>query len=163
MWHMTPETWHMTHDTWHMTHDRFGEVNLLSKFQHLSSYGLGLKVLWRYFHKESLTKSINLSVTKQSFIKLKSWGRKAAQLKKIYCALFFTFERQTGKASFFLKWFWHHFDKILQNCTCFYCILGSFLCANLSVWQFGCAKEFTFRRSVTKVFVEQSWLHQVCQ
>ena len=40
----------MTHD---MTHDRWGEVNLRSKFQLPSSFGLRMKV--KYLHKESLT------------------------------------------------------------------------------------------------------------
>ena len=40
-WH---DMWNMTHDTWHITCDRVGEVNLLSKFQLPSSYGLGVKV-----------------------------------------------------------------------------------------------------------------------
>ena len=43
--------WHVTRDKWHVTHDRCGEVKLLSKFQLPSSYGLGVKVFWRYFHK----------------------------------------------------------------------------------------------------------------
>ena len=52
-WHLTPDTWHMTRDMWHMTGG--GDVNFLSKFWLPSSYGLGVKVLWRYFHKGSLT------------------------------------------------------------------------------------------------------------
>ena len=49
--------WHVTYDMWHLTRDRYGEVNLLSKFQVPSSHRLGMKVcwryteLWRYFHK----------------------------------------------------------------------------------------------------------------
>ena len=34
-------------------------VNLLSKFHLSSSYSLGVKVFWRYFHKRSLTLIIN--------------------------------------------------------------------------------------------------------
>ena len=41
--------WHETRDMWHMTCDRWGEVKLLSKCQLPSSYGLGVKVFWRYF------------------------------------------------------------------------------------------------------------------
>ena len=35
--------WHITCDTWHMTHDRWEEVNLLSKVQLPSSYGLAVR------------------------------------------------------------------------------------------------------------------------
>ena len=45
------------------------------------------------------------------------------------------------------------FDKILENFTCFYGILGPFPCAKFSVRKFGCAKEFAFRRSDIFVFV----------
>ena len=38
------------------------------------------------------------------------------------------------------------FDKIPENYTCFYGIIGQFLCAKFSVRKFGCAKELTFRR-----------------
>ena len=37
----------MTHETRHVTHDRWGKVNLLSKLQLPSSYGLGVKVFGR--------------------------------------------------------------------------------------------------------------------
>ena len=53
---MTPDTWHMTHDMWHML-----GVNILSKFQLPSSYGLGLTVFWRYFGKR-LTQWLNQSI-----------------------------------------------------------------------------------------------------
>ena len=43
MWHMTHDTWHKTLDMWHMTYDRWEEVNLLSKCQLPSSYGLGVR------------------------------------------------------------------------------------------------------------------------
>ena len=49
MGHVTRDRCHMTHDMWHVTQDRWGEVNHLSKFQLLSSYGLGVMVFWRYF------------------------------------------------------------------------------------------------------------------
>ena len=46
-WHVTrPDVWRMTHDTW--------QVTFLSKFQLPSFYNLGVKVFWRYFHKEWL-------------------------------------------------------------------------------------------------------------
>ena len=60
MWHVTCDTWHVTHDMWHIKCDTWhltpgtwhrGEVNLLSEFQLPSSYGLGMKVCWRYFCK----------------------------------------------------------------------------------------------------------------
>ena len=46
---------HVTLDMCYMTRDRWGELTLLSKFLLLSSYGLGVKVFWKYFHKGSLT------------------------------------------------------------------------------------------------------------
>ena len=51
--------WHMTCDWWHMTHYRWGEVNILSKFQLPSSYALGVKVFLRYLYKGWLTQLIN--------------------------------------------------------------------------------------------------------
>ena len=51
--------WYVTCDMWHLTHDRNGKVNLLSKCQLFCSYGLGMKVCWRYFHKPSLSELIN--------------------------------------------------------------------------------------------------------
>ena len=45
----------MQTDMWHMTLDMWGEVNLFSKFQLPSSYGLGVKMFWRYFHQGSVT------------------------------------------------------------------------------------------------------------
>ena len=41
MWHMTCDTWHMACDMWHMSCDTWWGVNILSKFQLSSSYGLG--------------------------------------------------------------------------------------------------------------------------
>ena len=37
------DTWNVTCDKWHMTHDRWEEVNLLSKFQLPTSYGLRVR------------------------------------------------------------------------------------------------------------------------
>ena len=51
--------WHGTRDTWHVTHDKWGEVNLLLKFKLPSTYGSGVKVFWRYFHKAWLIHSMN--------------------------------------------------------------------------------------------------------
>ena len=42
-----------------MTCNRLGEVDLLLKFQLSSSYGLGVDVHWRYFHKGLLIEVIN--------------------------------------------------------------------------------------------------------
>ena len=49
---MTPDTWHLTCDTW------WG-VNILSKFQLPSSFGLGGEVIWRSGGKGSLNQSMN--------------------------------------------------------------------------------------------------------
>ena len=49
----------------------YGEVNLLSKFRLPSSYGLGMKVcwrypeLWRYFHKPSVSELMNQSISNE--------------------------------------------------------------------------------------------------
>ena len=60
MGQMTRDMWHMTHDIWHLTHDRGGgEVNLLSKYQLPSSYGLGGKVFWIFGGKDWHTQLIN--------------------------------------------------------------------------------------------------------
>ena len=48
MWHMTCDMWHVTSDMWHVTCDTWHVVNILSKFQFPSSYGLGFMMLWRY-------------------------------------------------------------------------------------------------------------------
>ena len=57
-WHLTPDTWHLTPDTWHLTPDIWhvsgypqGVVNIVSKFQLPSSYGLGVKEFWRHPNK----------------------------------------------------------------------------------------------------------------
>ena len=56
------DTWHVTHDTWQVSHNTQKVVNIVSKFQLPSSYGLGVKVFWRYFHKRSLTHWLTDSV-----------------------------------------------------------------------------------------------------
>ena len=63
---MTHDMWHMTRDTWHghMTCDTWWGVNILSKFQLPSSYGLGKTVFWKYFHKGSLPRSVTELMTK---------------------------------------------------------------------------------------------------
>ena len=56
---VTCDTLYMTRDMCHVTHDWWVEGNLLSKFQLPSSYGLGVKVFWKYFLKRSLTTTAN--------------------------------------------------------------------------------------------------------
>ena len=62
MWHVTRDMWHVTRDmwrdTWHMTCDMFGGVNILSKFQLSSSYGLWFMILWISGGKGSVTESV---------------------------------------------------------------------------------------------------------
>ena len=43
-WHVTGDKWHMTVDWWQMTHDTSCAMNILSKCQLSSSFGLGLRV-----------------------------------------------------------------------------------------------------------------------
>ena len=51
VWYLTCDRWQVTNDMWHVTCDMWREVNILSKFQVPSSYGLGVKVFWRYLNK----------------------------------------------------------------------------------------------------------------
>ena len=60
-WHVTRDTWH---DTWHMTCDMFGGVNILSKFQLPSSYGLWFMILWISGGKGWLNQLINQWITR---------------------------------------------------------------------------------------------------
>ena len=55
---MICDTWHMTSDTWHVTCDECWGLNILSKFQLPSSYGLGETEFWRYFN-ERITEWLN--------------------------------------------------------------------------------------------------------
>ena len=48
MWHVTRDMWLMTWDTRQVTCDTWREVNFLSKFQVPTSYGLEMKVCWRF-------------------------------------------------------------------------------------------------------------------
>ena len=56
MWHVTCVMWLVTCDTW------WG-VTILSKCQPPSFYSLGMKVIWRYFHK-GINQLINQLMTK---------------------------------------------------------------------------------------------------
>ena len=66
-WHVICDTWHVTCDPWHVTRDIWhiggGGINILSKFQLLSSYCLWLMILWRYGGKGSLTHRLNKLMT----------------------------------------------------------------------------------------------------
>ena len=70
-----------------------------------------------------------------------SWGREVARLRIFFENLrnFFYFWRQNWKNLHFFM-ILAQFNKILQNYTCFYGILGSFLCAKLSVWNLAAQK-----------------------
>ena len=50
---------HMTRDVWHVTCDMLRRVNILSKLQLPSSYGVGRTVSWRYFNKSWPTEWMN--------------------------------------------------------------------------------------------------------
>ena len=56
-WHVTTDTWHLTCDKWHVTSDTQGGEYCL-KISGPSSYGLRVKVFWRYFHKGWVSESI---------------------------------------------------------------------------------------------------------
>ena len=51
---VTHDAWHLTQDRWHMV-----RVNILSKFQLPSSYGLGWTVSWRFWTKGWLNDWMN--------------------------------------------------------------------------------------------------------
>ena len=65
-WHVTPDTWQLTpdtrpltHDMWHVSHDTHREMNTVAKFMVPSSFGLGVKVLWRCWTKGWPSKWMN--------------------------------------------------------------------------------------------------------
>ena len=60
-WHVTCDMWHITCDMWHVTHDMWHVegVNILSKFQLPSSYGLWFMTSWRSRGKGWPTEWIN--------------------------------------------------------------------------------------------------------
>ena len=47
-WHLTRDKWHVTRDTWHLPCDTWWGVNILSKCQLPSSYGLVVMMFWRF-------------------------------------------------------------------------------------------------------------------
>ena len=51
MLQVTSDTWHDTHDMWHMGGGWGGARTFSQQFQVPSSYGWGVTVTWRYFHK----------------------------------------------------------------------------------------------------------------
>ena len=57
--HVTRDMWHMTRDMWHGACDMLWWVNILSKFQLPSSYGLWYMIFWRSVGKGSLTDWLN--------------------------------------------------------------------------------------------------------
>ena len=66
MWHVICDTWYVTRDTWNVTHetshitcDMLWGVNILSKCQLPSSYGLWFMISWRLGGKDSRTDLIN--------------------------------------------------------------------------------------------------------
>ena len=58
-WHVSCDTWHVTHDTWHMACDMLWGVNILTKFQLPSFYGLWFIISWRFGGKGLRTKWMN--------------------------------------------------------------------------------------------------------
>ena len=56
--YVTCDMWPVTHDIWYVTCDTLWGVNILTKFQLPSSYGLKT-VFWKYFHKGSVSLLIN--------------------------------------------------------------------------------------------------------
>ena len=58
MWHVTRDMWHVTRDTWRDMWHVLG-VNIFSKFQLPSSYGLWFMILWISGGKGSLNELMN--------------------------------------------------------------------------------------------------------
>ena len=58
-WHVTCDMWHMTLATWHVTCDKLWGVNILSKFQLPSSYGLWFMISCRLGGKGWRTDRLN--------------------------------------------------------------------------------------------------------
>ena len=54
MWNMTWDSWHVLRDMWHVTCDMLLGVNIVSKFQLPSSYGLWFMIFWRFGGKGSM-------------------------------------------------------------------------------------------------------------
>ena len=63
------------------------------------------------------------------------------------CTKFVLLDAKQEKTKNFFLMILAQFDKNFQNCTCFYGILATFLCAKFSVWKICCAKELAYRRS----------------
>ena len=61
--HLTPHTRQLTPDIWHLTYDMWWWVNILSKVQPSSSYGLLVMMFWRFGGKGWLADWLNESVT----------------------------------------------------------------------------------------------------
>ena len=134
MWHVTCDTGQVTHDMWHVTHDRWGEVNLLSKLQLLSSYGLGVKVFWRYFHKWWLTHWLTQLMSDKGVCRttmatpglLKTYDNTKYMyllLKQNLCYLNpFNIKKKTLKTK--LEWMRQHFRGNWQVCYFVYLFSG---------------------------------------
>ena len=78
---MSHVTWDIKRDMWHMTHDRWGEVNFPLTFHLPSSYGLGVKVFWRFWGNGSVNQLINHKGDSRSApatpgLLITSWKRK---------------------------------------------------------------------------------------
>ena len=65
---VTGEMWRMTRDTCQLTCDMRWEVNILSKFQLPTYYGLGVKPFWRFWGKGSPTDWLNNKWGKKVFL-----------------------------------------------------------------------------------------------
>ena len=50
--------WHKTHNLWDVTHNTRGLMNIVSQFQVLSFWGLGVKVFWRFWTKGWMNESL---------------------------------------------------------------------------------------------------------
>ena len=46
-WHVTHDTWRVTRDMWHVTCDTWWGVNIITKCQLPSSFGLWFMIFWR--------------------------------------------------------------------------------------------------------------------
>ena len=128
MWQVTHEMLHVTHHTSHITHDTWWWVNILSKFQIPSSYGLGLMMFWRFGGKGWLNQWTNEWISDKGVCRtapatpgllislegpLQPWKLKEIH---IYVNLLFKKNKECGEF-IFSKFFWtYSIIKVFETC-----------------------------------------------
>ena len=88
---------------------------------------------------------LNLTLSPSELLKAEDVRTHISAVFLRICAIFLLLNAKQEKQALFM--ILAHFDKTLQNFTCFNGILGPFLCEKWSVRKLGCTIEFAFRRS----------------